>query len=276
MRRGKPQLPPAFPTRLQLLVGFSVLVAILVVALAVGLGRLLHDGIDDAARSGAEQTGQLFAELEVGPEEYKGRTLAAATPHDLDRAVEKSGTLRVARLWGRDGELVYSSDRGRPGRAVSASVLRTAFDGEITSKVSSENSSERLLKIYVPIRLARDRRPRNVLELHLPYAPVQATIDDRTETLAVVLIVGALLFYIALLPTVLRVSAALADVYASRQVPLQRRLRRAITNGELEHMHCQLSHHRCWLHQGEVIGRRHDRRVREAPAQQRFDSLDSP
>jgi len=233
MLRGKPQLPRAFPTRLQLLVGFSVLLAIFVSALAVGIGRLLRDGIRDAARSGAEQTGQLFAELEVGPEEYKGRKLAATAPGDLDIVVERSATLRVARLWGRDLELVYSSDRGRPRGPVPASALRTAFQREIESRVSSENSSERLLKIYVPISLAGDRRPRNVLELHLPYAPVQATINHRTKTLAVVLIVGALLFYLALLPTVLRGSAALADLYASRHVPLQRRLRRAMSNREL-------------------------------------------
>ena len=233
MQHGRPQLPRAFPTRLQLLVGFSVLVAIFVAALAVGLGRLLRDGIRDAARSGAEQTGQLVAELELGPEEYKGRRLAAATPKDLDVVVERSATLRVARLWGRDRELMYSSDRGRPGRPASASALRTAFHGEIQSRVSSENSSERLLMIYVPISLAGDRQPRSVLELHLPYAQVQATIDRRTKTLDVVLLVGAFLFYIALLPTVLRGSAALADLYASRQVPLQRRLRRAIRDREL-------------------------------------------
>ena len=87
--------------------------------------------------------------------------------------------------------------------------------------------------IYVPISLAGDRQPRSVLELHLPYAQVQATIDRRTRALDVVLLVGALLFYIALLPTVLRGSAALADLYASRQVPLQRRLRRAIRDREL-------------------------------------------
>ena len=128
---------------------------------------------------------------------------------------------------------MYASDRGRPGRSVSDSALRTAFNGQITSRVSSDTASRRLLKIYVPIRLARDQRPRNVLEMQLPYAPVQATIDDRTKIMAVVLIAGALLFYIALLPTILRVSAALADVYAARQGPLQRRLRRAISDGEL-------------------------------------------
>jgi len=39
----------------------------------------------------------------------------------------------------------------------------------------------------VPIRLAGDRRPGDVLELHLPYAPVEATIEQRTMSLALVL-----------------------------------------------------------------------------------------
>ncbi len=234
MRRGRPQFPRGFPTRLQLLVGFSVLVAVFVAALAVALGRLLQDSIQDAALAGAEQTGQLVAELELGPEEYKGRQLAATAPKDLDIVVERSASLRVARLWGRAHELVYSSDRDRLGRPLpDLGALRTAFHGEIESHVSSEGSSERLLKIYVPISLAGDRRPRNVLELHLPYAPVQATIDHRTKTLAVVLVLGALLFYLALSPSVLRGSGALADLYAARQAPLQRRLRRAIGNHKL-------------------------------------------
>ncbi|MEK6328636.1 MAG: EAL domain-containing protein [Actinomycetota bacterium] len=234
MRRGRHQLPRGFPTRLQLLVGFSVLVAIFVAALAVGLGRLLRDSIRDAALSGAEQTGQLFAELELGREEYKGRKLAATAPRDLDVVVETSASLRVARLWGRHRELVYSSDRGRPGRpSPDPGALRTAFSGEIESRAPSADSSERPLKIYVPISLAGDRRPRNVLELHLPYEPVQATIDHRTKSMAIVLVAGALLFYLALFPTVLRGSSALADLYEARRVPLQRRLRRAIGNGEL-------------------------------------------
>lgn len=232
MQRGRYQLPRGFPTRLQLVVGFSMLVAIFVAALAVGSGRLLRDSIQDAALSGARQTGQLLAELEVGPEEYQGRKLAATTPKDLDEVVERSPTLRVARLWGRDRELVYSSDRGRPGRPFpDPAGLRTAFRGGIGSRVPSEGSSERQLEIYVPITLPGDQRPRNVLELDLPYGPVQAKIDQRTKVLAVVLVLGALLFYLALLPTVLRGSRALADLYQARQNALQRRLR-AITNGE--------------------------------------------
>ncbi len=232
--RRRSQLPRGFPTRLQLLVGFSMLVAVFVAVLAVGLGRLMRDGIQHAALSAAEQTGQLFAELEVGSEEYQGQELAAATPKDLDVAVERSATLQVARLWGRDRKLVYSSDRGRPGRPLpDPGALRTAFDGKIESRAPGADSSGAPLRIYVPIRLAEDQRPRSVLELHLPYAPVQATIDSRTKLLDVALVLGALLFYLALLPTLLRASRALADHYEARQSALQRRLRRAISNGEL-------------------------------------------
>ncbi len=234
MRRSQSQLPRGFPTRLLLLLGFSVLVAIFVASLAVGLGRLLRDSIRDAALSGAEQTGQLFAELEIGEEEYAGRQLAADTPGDLDIVVESSATLRVARLWSQERKLLYASDRAMPDRAFpDHRALRKAFDGRIESQVSGVGASERLLRIYVPIRLAGDLRPRSVLEVHLPYAPVQAAIDQRTRNLATVLVLGALLFYLALLPSVLRGSRALADLYEARQVPLQRRLRRAMRNGEL-------------------------------------------
>ena len=233
MRRGNPHLPRAFPTRLQLLVGFSVLVALFVAALAVAVGRLLQDGIRDEALSGAEQTGQLFAELEVGSEEYKGRGLAANTPGDLDDVVEKSATVRVARLWGRDGGLLYASDRASIRHPAPSPALRAAFAGAIQSRVSTAGAADRLLTIYVPIRLEGDPGPRSVLELHLPYAPVQATINDRTRALATLLILSALLFYVALLPSVVRGSGALAALYAARQIPLQRRLRRAMTGGEL-------------------------------------------
>lgn len=234
MRRRKHQLPRGVPTRLQLLVGFSVLVAIFVTALAIGLGKLLRDSIRDEAVSGAEQTGQLFAETEIGPEEYRGQKLAAATPGDLDTVVATSPSLRAARLWGPGGELVYSSDRGRRGdRSLDPGALRTAFRGTVASRLPNGGSSETPMKVFLPISLPRDRRPRSVLELDLPYQPIRTQIDERTKSMTAVLALGALLFYLALLPSVLRGSRALAATYQARQVPLQRRLRRAISNDEL-------------------------------------------
>lgn len=217
-----------------MLLGFSVLVAIFVATLALGLGRLLHDSIRDAALSGAEQTGQLFAELEIGEEEYAGQDLAPDTPGDLDRVVEDSDSLRVARLWGRKHDLLYASDREDERALPNQEALHKAFGGQIESQVSGEETEERLLKIYVPIVIGADPLPRSVLEVHLPYAPVQATIDYRTGYLAIVIVLAALLFYLALLPSVLRGSRALADLYDARQVPLQRRLRRAMQDGELD------------------------------------------
>ena len=96
-----------------------------------------------------------------------------------------------------------------------AGALRTAFQGKIASRVPSEGSREQLLKTYLPIRLAGDKRPRNVLELQLPCAPVQSTIERRTKSLDVGLALGALLLYLALLPSVLRASAALAELLMS-------------------------------------------------------------
>lgn len=230
-RRGGPQLPRAFPTRLQLLVGFSVLVALFVAGLAVGAGQLLQQGIRDAALSGAEQTGQLFAELEIGSEEYRRGALAKTTPGDLDDVVARSATLRAARLWDPAGRRLYASDRGSPRRPSPA--VAAAFAGGIESRVSTAPATDRLLAIYVPIRLAGDPAPRSVLELHLPYAAVQTTIDDRTRSLVILVALGALLSYLALLPSVLRGSSALAGVYSARQRPLQRRLRGAMADGEL-------------------------------------------
>jgi EAL domain-containing protein (putative c-di-GMP-specific phosphodiesterase class I) len=234
MRHAKQGLAQGFPTRIQLLIGFSVLVAIFVAGLAVGLGSLLRESIRDEALSGAEQTGRLFAELEVGREEYKGQELAPATPRDLNAVVAKSESLRVARVWNRDGRLAYSSDRSRPGRPTpDPGALSEAFRGNVESRAPSSSSMDRLLRIYVPIKLAGDRKPRSVLEAGFPYKPIQASIESRTKKMAFVLGLGALLFYLALLPTVLRGSKALAELYAARQVPLQRRLRRAMKDDEL-------------------------------------------
>lgn len=227
MHRSQAPLCPSFPTRLHLLVGFSALVAVFVAAIALGVGHLLRESIREAALSGAEQTGRVFSELEMGEEEYRGRRLTDAARGDLDTAVAASSTLRAAKVWAPDLSVVYSSStRTRPPRQ--ADAVRGALRGEIESRTSGP-----LLRIYVPITLAGDRRPRSVLELHLPYAPVQAKIDRRTKSLAFVLGLGALLFYAALLPSVLRGSRALAGLYEARENPLQRRLRRAIRDGEL-------------------------------------------
>jgi EAL domain-containing protein (putative c-di-GMP-specific phosphodiesterase class I) len=211
-----------------------VLVAIFVATLAVGLGRLLKDGISEAALAGAEQTGQLFAELEIGEEEYDGRNLAADTPEDLDAVVEDSDSLRVARLWGPARQLLYASDRESGRAEPNEDALRKAFGGRIASQVSGGGEAESTLTIHVPIVLPGENRPRSVLELHLPYAPVQAEIDYRARNLTAVIVVTALLFYVALLPSVLGGSRALAAIYDARQIPLQRRLRRAMRDGEID------------------------------------------
>ncbi len=217
-----------------MLLGFSVLVAVFVTSLAVGLGRLLHDSIRDAALSGAEQMGQLFAELEIGEEEYSGQNLAPETPGDLDGVVEDSESLQVARLWGPELNLLYSSDREFARAVPNEVALRKAFGGVIASRLSGGADTEPLLEIYVPIELAGDRQPRSVLEVHLPYEAVEEAIDYRTRNLTIVIVVAALLFYLALLPSVLRGSRALADLYDARQIPLQRRLRRAMHDGEFD------------------------------------------
>lgn len=213
--------------------GFSALVALFVAALAVGVGHLMRDGIRDAALSGAEQTGRVFAELEVGEEEYSSGRLTDTSREGIDTAVKTSSTLLTARMWGRDGRLLYEGgERPTGGRQNADRALRTAFGGEVES-LASDKGSERLLKIFVPISLPGDERPRNVLELYLPYAPVQAGIDTRTKNMALLTVLAALLFYAVLLPSVLRGSGALADSYEARQLPLQRRLRRAMRDGEL-------------------------------------------
>ncbi|MDQ3319264.1 MAG: EAL domain-containing protein [Actinomycetota bacterium] len=216
--------------------GFTILVALLLAALAVAVGQLLRESIREAALSGAEQTGRVFVELEVGAEEYKNGRLRDQAREDLDTAVETSSALRGARIWNRDLALLYSDRGTSDAPSPRSGPLRTAVAGETASAVSGlEGAGGRLLEIYVPIRLAGDRRPGDVLELHLPYAPVEATIEQRTS---------------ALMPSVLRGSRALADLYEARQMPLQRRLRRAMRDGELALAYQP----KLDLHTGEISG----------------------
>lgn len=259
MRRDQAQLPRPFPTRLQLLIGFSVLVALFLAVLAVGVGRLLSDSIRDAALSGAEQTGRVFAQLEVGDEEYERGRLTPGARKDIGAAVETSSALRGATVWSRDHAPVYAQEPRTIDRSARPSAAwRSAASGEIASEVSGTNappdrapgSREPVLSIYVPISLPGDRQPRNVLELNLPYAPVQAEIDRRVESLALGLVAGTLLFFGALLPSLLRGSRALADLYCARQKPLQRRLRRAMRDRELTLVYQP----KLDLHSDEVVG----------------------
>jgi len=69
----------------------------------------------------------------------------------------------------RDLALLYSDRGTSDAPSPRSGPLRTALAGETASAVSGlEGAGGRLLEIYVPIRLAGDRRPRDVLELHLP------------------------------------------------------------------------------------------------------------
>ena len=80
--------------------------------------------------------------------------------------------------------------------------MRAALSGKPEAKLahglSESEHGERVLEVYVPLRLAGERKPAGAFELYLPYAPVAAAVKEDVNRM-VLLLAGALtLLYLAL------------------------------------------------------------------------------
>jgi EAL domain-containing protein (putative c-di-GMP-specific phosphodiesterase class I) len=214
-----------------LLLVFGLITAVGVGLVALWAGRLMHDAIHDQAMRDAERTSGVFVELALQPDEFRHGELTDEALGDLEAAVDRSRAVLLVRLWDRSGRMVYGSDGTRERSAERADLARV-LSGQVLFHLGSPDGAD-LLKVTLPVRRLPSERPSYVLDLYMSYAPVRAQIASRVDRLRTVLVAGAIAFYLALLPFVLRASRALADAYTRRNAALQRDLRRAMARGEL-------------------------------------------
>ena len=158
---------------------------------------------------------RLAARASVAPDLADGRPLAeglsAAEQRALDRtATEASRHGEMLRVRVRDlnGRIVYASDDADLGTIDDEGV--EAAEGHAVTKLTWLNADAiadgahlargpRVVEAYTPLLSPVTSRPMGVLEVYLPYAPIQADIARGEALLGFTLIVGLMVLWAALL-----------------------------------------------------------------------------
>jgi EAL domain-containing protein (putative c-di-GMP-specific phosphodiesterase class I) len=229
-----------------LIVGFSAMATIALAGVALLLGSHLKDNIVDEHQRGAETTATVFASVTLHDSDFKGGRLEAGVARRLTNAVADANDISGLRVWDTRHRLLYGYTAAqRKAGEVPSDEFLAATRGEVGSDITNEEQEQAehegsasfengsQIEVYVPIRRAGEAQPHAVAEAYLPYDVLRHKVASATRRLYVILGTAAILLYLALLPTLMRASRALSEYYERRNPRIQRRIRRAMRNGEL-------------------------------------------
>jgi diguanylate cyclase (GGDEF)-like protein len=205
--------------RLSLLGRFSLLSLVLVAALGVVAGTVLHQRVERRAVADANRLATASAQVAALGTIHAAdlrAPVAGARLAELDDSL--GGALRAIgaarlKLYNEHGVIVYADDHAAIGQRADEPELDEALAGQHVSGISRGTSDTgqgaEALESYVPLRLAGSPRINGVLELYLPYAPVRADIAHDTRALVGLLVAGLLVLWAALFRIVQRASGRL-------------------------------------------------------------------
>jgi hypothetical protein len=169
---------------MSLLGRFSAMGVVVVAALGLAIGFVLKHQIEQRALAHAVQNTRVLAETSVQSQIRSGDLrypIPLERVNQIDREIgtdsfDDNGILTV-KLFNRDGRLVYSNNRTQVGGwAFKGGNVYTALSGEVVRNLehgtSDDGTGERVLEVYVPIRLAPGAKPSAVLEVYSSYGEV--------------------------------------------------------------------------------------------------------
>jgi diguanylate cyclase (GGDEF)-like protein len=200
----------ALVRRPSLLTKFSVLSLLVIVALGVGVGSMLHRQIEKRALAGATRLAEVMTSTGVQPILLRGDlalypTLQRQSALDEEMHLRDLDSLGIRRikLYNPEARIVYSDDHALIGQIHDDSDrVRAALEGRVVSHVEhgldDSGHGVRSLEVYVPLALAGDELPDGVFEVYLPYEPVAAAIASDSLRLYLWLGGGLLLLYATL------------------------------------------------------------------------------
>ncbi|HEX7301112.1 MAG TPA: EAL domain-containing protein [Solirubrobacteraceae bacterium] len=201
----RPRVP-----RLTLLQTFSVISLLVIAALGITLGTILHARIEHRALDDTRRLAVTVARTGVAGQLRDGEPdtgpLSSERIAALDHWFASSGLLR-GKLYDRSGRVAWSDDPVFIGRiAESNAGVRTALSGRIKAHVEDDaeelGAKGRFFEVYVPIR-------GGVFESYTPYEPTAAAISRDTRLLIGALTGGLLLLWVTLFRLVARASRRL-------------------------------------------------------------------
>jgi diguanylate cyclase (GGDEF)-like protein len=200
----------ALRRRPSLLAKFSLLSLLVITALGVGVGTMLHRQIEGRALAEATHTAEVMTRVGLQPILLPGDLRASPTEAHLDslddqlrlHGLDDFGVRRL-KLFNRDGVIVYSDERDIVGETHPDSPgVQAALAGRVERHVKrgTDDTGRGIttLEVYVPLRVLRDPEPAGVVEIYLPYEPVAAAIAEDSRRLYLLLAAGFLLLYATL------------------------------------------------------------------------------
>lgn len=199
------------------LLRFGLLALVPVVLLGAVLARELNADIQQRYLDQAKASATLIVQVGIQPllneqQLYRGMTAneIAQTDQQLQGAALSDQVVRI-KVWNQTGTIVYSDNKALIARTFSVDDdLSAALAGTPSASISSghdeENSGDDLpgplIQVYVPLVFHGNNKPSGAFELYLPYAPVQAAIDNESNRLYLFLAIGLAIFYASMFPIV--------------------------------------------------------------------------
>jgi diguanylate cyclase (GGDEF)-like protein len=230
--RPRPRLSKIVAWRpgLRLIVGVPAIAVVL--AMAVAVSARAADQLRATAAADALNAAEAIVRAYVDPS-VEEASLALNAPRNpaMDEQMERlviSGDIKVAKVWSRDGRVVYSNDPSIRGRRFSIDEeLADAFGGQNSVEYGTfdkhdEDGGEAMLpnhflEIYVPIRGGIDGTPIGVYELYQDARPIDLRVEDTRREVFLFALLAA---------SALAALLALAFAGTSRVLARQNRLLR--------------------------------------------------
>jgi diguanylate cyclase (GGDEF)-like protein len=170
-------------------------------------------------RSEAQLIAQTAIEPLLGSAPFRDQLRSGPVFDALNRVTRRAvGDHHVLRLRVRNlkGNVVFSDDGSGFGEKAEEVALEAAhghIEAELTHLNSDSNDSgkvgEAAVEVYQPLFAGTPKHPVGVLELYLPYAPIQQDVSSGLRQLSRDLIVGLAALYVALFVISLSVSRGL-------------------------------------------------------------------
>ena len=207
--------------KLTFLARFAIMGAIPTLILSVFLGKSLQSDIGERTLDSARDQAVLAARLGIEPLVSDGllqRGVSSSSDVALHRALDEPSIakeIKALTIYTRQGEVVYSHDRGGLRSKASETTLAKVLRGDTVAQVEEQGRDS--YQVFVPLYKDESVSPAGVMQISMPYGSIAERIQNDSRRLLIVLLVGLTLLYAALFRIVAHVSEKLRFQVAENQ-----------------------------------------------------------
>jgi diguanylate cyclase (GGDEF)-like protein len=181
---------------------FALLSLLAVVVMGFGVAQALSHQIRARALANAAQSADLISRFGFEPQlagADLGQPLAPEAIDALDKLLHAGYTsepVLSVTVFNAAGRVVYSSEHELIGHTFDdRREIAEALKGRRAARVTNEphhadRGGQTLIDADVPLRFASDQPPSGMLEVHMSYEPVAATIERDSRRLYLALVLG--------------------------------------------------------------------------------------